>query len=319
MNILQKSAMLCVAFASTALAPPSAISFARGPARPEAVRKPAEFRRVLVGRITVIALSDGSVTVPMGTLLSIGPDRTAAALPRREEAAGYPLPVNAYLVLAGGKLVLVDAGCGTFCGPTAGRLVESLRSAGYRPEQIDEVYLTHLHVDHVGGLTREGRAVFPNAVVRTDAVEAEWWSNAANSAQTPEAAKGTFDAAKAMLEPYIAAGRFRPFAKGEPLVEGIRALAEPGHTPGHSGYVVGRGRQKLVIWGDLVHAVEVQLDDPKITIAFDSAPAQAAATRQGELRDLASTGALVAAAHVPFPGIGRVGRHGSTFAWKARR
>jgi glyoxylase-like metal-dependent hydrolase (beta-lactamase superfamily II) len=274
------------------------------------------FYRMMIGDIEVTALSDGTVDLQIGQLLTnTTPDKISAALARFFLADPVETSVNAYLVNTGTKLVLVDAGAGTFFGPTVGKLMASLRAAGYTPEQVDAVYITHMHPDHVGGLLEGEAAAFPNATVQCDRREAGHWLDQAQMDAVPEDARGSFKSAMAAIKPYAAAGRFKPFDGDTELVPGVRAVAAWGHTPGHTVYVVESRGQRLVLWGDLMHVAAVQFPDPTVTIRFDTDSTAAAARRQQQFTDAAAGGYWVAAAHLPFPGIGHLRANGSGYDW----
>ena len=144
------------------------------------------------------------------------------------------MSVNAYLINTGSKLVLIDAGSGNLFGPTVGKLMANLKASGYQPEQVDEIYITHMHADHVGGLVAGSQIAFPNAIVRADQREADFWLSKANMDAAPKDAKQFFEGAMASINPYIAAGKFKPFNGNTDLMPGIKAVATRGHTPGHA-------------------------------------------------------------------------------------
>ncbi|MEP6503533.1 MAG: MBL fold metallo-hydrolase, partial [Betaproteobacteria bacterium] len=222
--------------------------------------------------------------------------------------------VNAYLVNTGTKLVLVDAGAGTLFGPTLGKLLASLQAAGYQPEQVDDIFITHMHPDHVGGLASDGKRVFPNATLHADRRDSDFWLSQANLDKAPAASKGFFQGAMASVNPYVAAGKYQPFeADGEP-VPGVRTLASPGHTVGHTSYLVESKGQRLIIVGDLIHVGAVQFAEPGVTIAFDGDAKAAALSRDAVFKMAAKEGALVGAAHLQFPGLGHLRREGK--AWQ---
>jgi glyoxylase-like metal-dependent hydrolase (beta-lactamase superfamily II) len=274
------------------------------------------YYRMMLGDFEVTALSDGTVALPVDELLT---NTTKARVDRALARSGLSSPletsVNGYLINTGDRLVLVDAGAAGLFGPTLGKLVDNLKAAGYRPEQVDEIYLTHLHPDHVGGLASNGAMVFPNAIVRADRADADFWLSETNLAQAKKDDKPSFEGARASLQPYIEAHRFRPFERRTPLAAGITALPRHGHTAGHSTYLVESRGQKLLLWGDLVHVAAVQFDQPAVTIAFDSSARAAATQRKQAFADAASYGYLVGAAHVSFPGIGRVRANGRGYIW----
>ena len=121
-----------------------------------------------------------------------------------------PVSVNGFLVNTGAKLVLIDTGTGELTDPKIGNLVANLRASGYQPEQVDEVYITHMHGDHIGGLAVDGRAVFANAIVRADKREADYWLSPENLKAADKDGKRRFEGAQKDLAPYIAAGASRP-------------------------------------------------------------------------------------------------------------
>ncbi len=265
------------------------------------------YYRLMVGDIEVTALSDGTVGLPVTKLLTnTTADASEKALARSFLKDPVETSVNAYLVNTGAKLVLIDAGAAALFGPTLGKLMGNLRAAGYAPEQVDEVYITHMHPDHVGGLVQAGAMVFPNAVVRADRRDADYWLSQANLDGAPADAKGFFQGAMASLNPYVKADRFKPFDGDTALVPGVRAQYTGGHTPGHSFYVIESKGEKLVLWGDAMHVGAVQFASPAITIAFDTDPKAAAAARAKAYADAAEQGHWVGATHLSFPGLGRL-------------
>ena len=274
------------------------------------------YARMMLGDVEVTALSDGTVGLNVGTLLTnTTAARVKSALARSFLKDPVETSVNAYLINTGAKLVLVDAGAGSLFGPTLGNLVTNLKAAGYQPEQVDEIYITHMHPDHVGGLAAGDRIVFPNAIVRADRRDAEFWLSKTNLDAAPKDAKDSFQGAMASLNPYVAAGKFRPFDGDVELGPGVRAVTAPGHTPGHTTYVVESKGEKLVLWGDLIHVAAVQFAEPAVTIRFDTDPKAAMAQRRKAFADAAKQGYWVAASHIAFPGIGRLRSEGSRYAW----
>jgi glyoxylase-like metal-dependent hydrolase (beta-lactamase superfamily II) len=280
------------------------------------------FYRMMVGDFEVTALSDGTSALPVGTLLR---NVSAAELKRQLAAAYLKDPVetsfNAFLVNTGSKLVLIDTGAGTLMGPRNGRLLANLQAAGYQPEQVDEVYLTHFHGDHIGGLLSVDERTFPNAVVRADTREAKYWLDVKEMNRAPEDARGRFAAAQSHIGPYVASGQFQTFdgaaagARGVMLVPGIRALATHGHTPGHTSYIIESRGTTLVVLGDLVHVSAVQLPNPTVGIRFDTDSSAAVAQRTQVFADAAAHGYWVAGAHLSFPGIGHLRRAGAGYVW----
>jgi glyoxylase-like metal-dependent hydrolase (beta-lactamase superfamily II) len=233
------------------------------------------------------------------------------------KAAGLPYspirtPVNAFLVNTGEKLVLLDTGGAKFLGPNAGRLAQGLAAAGVSPTQVDEIYITHSHGDHLhGAVTPEGAALFPNAVLRIAQLDVDYWLNPAVEAAAPEAQKGRFMAAKRARAAY--GDRFKPFVQGQELTPGITAVAAVGHTPGHTCFMVSSGGERLLAIGDMIHVGQVQFSNPEITVAFDWEQSQAAKMRMSTFEMAASEDLLIAAVHLPFPGIGKLRKEAKAF------
>jgi glyoxylase-like metal-dependent hydrolase (beta-lactamase superfamily II) len=272
--------------------------------------------RMMLGAFEVTALSDGTVGLPVDKLLTnTRPGQVQRLL--QHAYLGVPLEtsVNGYLVNTGEKLVLIDAGAASLFGPTLGKLLTHLKASGYQPEQVDEIYLTHMHADHVGGLMAGAERAFPNAIVRADQREGDYWLSPANLEKAPADAKGFFQGAQASVNPYVAAGRYKPFDGDTPLVPGIKALAARGHTPGHTIFLVESQGQKLVLWGDLMHVAAVQFPHPEVTIQFDTDPKAAAPQRKKAFAAAAKQGFYVGVAHVAFPGIGRLRPDGKGYRW----
>ena len=274
------------------------------------------YYRMMLGDFEVTALSDGTVDLPVDKLLThTTPAKVNKALARSFMKAPVETSVNTYLINTGSKLVLIDTGAAKLFGPTLGNLLANLKAAGYQPEQVDEIYITHMHPDHVGGLMDGDKMAFPNATVRADKHDADYWLSQANLDKAAPEAKGFFQGAMASLNPYVKASHFSTFEGSTNLVPGIKAVATPGHTAGHSAYMVESKGQKLLLWGDVVHAAAVQFDDPAVTIEFDGDAKSAAVQRKQVFADAAKNGYLVGGAHISFPGIGHVRASGKGYAW----
>jgi glyoxylase-like metal-dependent hydrolase (beta-lactamase superfamily II) len=273
------------------------------------------YTRVLVGDFEVTPVSDGVLELPIVDLLHNDKAKTRAALDHAHLTNPVTTSVNTFLVNTGTKLVLVDTGAGALFGPTLGKLLDNIKASGYQPEQIDDILITHLHPDHVGGLMAAGKVAFPNAVIHADQRDADYWLSEANLAKAPKDQAGFFQGAIASLSPYVKAGKFKPFSKDGEVVPGFKAVATPGHTPGHTVYVAESKGKKLVFIGDLIHVGSVQFDHPDITIGFDSDAKQAYAARSKEFAVVAKEGDLVAAAHLQFPGLGYIRANGKAWTW----
>src|SRR5271163_2344183 len=258
------AAALLVALASSVIVLNPALA-----AAPQHHDQVAGFYRMKVGDFEVTALFDGAAQFDLNWLTAkkVTMDGVAKAL------HGNPHLLDAcdtgFLVNTGKELILIDAGAGTwFGGGSLGRLVDSLRSAGYTPDEIDIVLLTHLHSDHIGGLTtQDGKRVFPNADVYVAKADSDFWLSPEIAAKAPKDAQPFFQSAQAIAAPYIKAGKWHTFSGSESIVDGMQLVPLPGHTPGHTGYEFSSKGQKILFWGDIIHAQRVQLRHPEVTVS----------------------------------------------------
>lgn len=254
------------------------------------VRETALSLTVELAELSVTMLLDGETTMPADCLR--GPEGFALG-PGDLVEGRLPLPVRAFLVRGPSGSLLIDAGAGNAWHRGLGRLPEALAQAGTGPQEVDLVALTHTHIDHLSGLVDgDGGLVFPNAdrvLVATEELMA-------------------FRAEPRMI-PVLP--RLLPLEQGDGPMPGVVAVNAPGHSPGHMAFLV-EGR--LLIWGDLVHH-PVQFARPEVTWKFDEDPDQARATRMALFDRVIAEGWLVAGAHLPHPGIGRLEREGETYSF----
>jgi glyoxylase-like metal-dependent hydrolase (beta-lactamase superfamily II) len=290
-----------------------------GPAAAEdaEARAPALHRHPLAAH-ELIVLSDGHLVVPTATLAKnvSGAELNTYLAGRGLGPARVHFHTNVALLRWGGELVLIDAGSGGTWEPTAGRLADSLEAAGIAPEAIGKVVITHAHPDHLWGLIDEldDSLRFPRAHYLVSAREWEFWTG-------PEAARlqgpveGIAAGAKRVFK--AIAERTRPIRPGSEILPGILALDTAGHTPGHISLLLTAGANTLLLTGDAVQNNHVSLAHPDWQPAADMDGAEAAKNRR-QLLDLAATDKPeVLCYHMPFPGLGRVERMGSAFAWTA--
>lgn len=265
------------------------------------------YYRMMLGNFEVTALSDGTVPLPVEKLLlNTTPEKVEKALDKRFLSSPLQTSVNGYLINTGSKLVLIDAGAGSLFGPTLGKLIYSLQASGYQASDVDDIYITHMHPDHVGGLVSDGKIVFPNATVHARQADVDYWLSEDNLKAAPDSDKGFFKGAMASINPYIKAGQFKAFEGDAQLMPGIQAIAAPGHTPGHSLYKIQSDGHTLMLWGDIIHVAAVQFPEPSVAIAFDTDSKEAVIQREQAFAEAAKHGELVGAAHLSFPGLGHL-------------
>jgi glyoxylase-like metal-dependent hydrolase (beta-lactamase superfamily II) len=199
------------------------------------------------------------------------------------------------------KVLLFDTGAAALFGPSMGKLPASLAAAGVDPASITDIFISHGHGDHVGGLVANNALAFPNAAIHIQA--AEWAS-----------LKGQADMAPlvSVITPKIV--EFQP---GADLMPGVKAVDIRGHTPGHSGYLITSGDQSLLYIGDTMHHFVISVQQPDWTIAFDGDARTAQASRKALIESSAASGQRIYAVHFPFPGIGKIEKQGDRFVWVA--
>jgi len=296
-----------VAIAMAALCTLPVATHAQAQAAPLAASQ-SSYHRMLVGSVEVIALSDGTVPVPAAYLISNSPNEVTRLLNKAFLPQTVDTSVNAYLIKTGGKRILVDAGTAELFGPSLNKLPAALARVGVTPDQITDILVTHIHTDHTGGFMQGSNRAFPNAKVHLEKAERDYWLSPANKAAARADQKNFFDEAVLKFKPYDDAGQVVTFQGATQIFPGIKSQPAPGHTPGHSMYWLEDGGEKLLFWGDVVHVGAVQFPNPTVTIVFDVDPDAARAQRKQAFADAALNGYMVAAPHLPFPGIGHVTR-----------
>ena len=282
--------------------------------------------RFKVGDFQCVAVSDGTHTYapptfpPPAIFLFTNAPRERLEETLREHNL-YPGQwaewVSPYICLAvntGEHQVLVDTGAGDLA-PSTGKLLQNLQAAGIAPEDIDTVIITHGHPDHIGGNTdSEGRSTFPNARYIMWKDEWDFWTSGQAEAKLDEHVREVLlKFARKNLPPIQ--DQLELVALETEIVSGIRALAAPGHTPGHMALAISsRGEQLLCISDVVLHPIH--LEQPEWHAAVDFAPEQVVATRRRILTMAAAGETLVLAFHFPFPGLGHVSQSGDTWQWE---
>ena len=276
----------------------------------------AGYYHLKIGDYEVTALSDGTIPQDLHQLLkNTTPGEVDGLLKGDFQSNPVELSVNAYLIKNGDQLILIDAGTAGNFGPTLGHLTESLAHAGYKPEQISAVLVTHIHIDHIGGLMDGGKMMFPNATIYISKPEVNFWLSPESKAKAPESLKAYFAQAEASVGPYLKAGKVKTFTYGSALFPGIMPVATPGHTPGHTSYLLESKNQRLMFWGDVMHVAAVQFADPSVTIVYDVDQAAAAIQRKKLFAEAAKNGYWIAGDHLSYPGLGHIRGNGTSYVF----
>jgi glyoxylase-like metal-dependent hydrolase (beta-lactamase superfamily II) len=267
---------------------------------------PAHFQAFKIGTYDAVALKDGDLEVPVdGKSFVI--DQTNDAVGAVLNAGGAPadhfeFSIQPLLVHAGDRVLLFDTGAGAYFGDIAGELPTSMMAAGEKPASVTDIFISHAHGDHVGGLvTSTGALAFPKAVIHMSAPEWTWLSGLTDDNAKIFGIRNVTVLVKA-IKPKVA-----PFEPGADVLPGIvKAVELKGHTPGHSGYLVGSGADSVLVIGDAMHSYVVSVRKPSWPVAFDRDKQTGAATRVALVKHAAESGQRIYAEHFPFPGIGKI-------------
>jgi glyoxylase-like metal-dependent hydrolase (beta-lactamase superfamily II) len=295
-----------------------------GNAAPAAAKAPLQntqapgFYRFKIGAIEATAVTDGPL--PMGepkadVFVGLSKEDLAKAL------ADNFLPIdnvvlqqNVLALNTGDRVVVFDSGMGSskMLGPDTGRLVANLKAAGIEAADVDAVVLTHAHPDHCFGLAGDdGARIFPNAQIYMTQADFDFW--------TDEGKLGN-----EMLKPFVAGARARlipnrdriVFVKdGQEFLPGVQAMAAPGHTVGHTVYLITSQGKTLCNAGDIAHHHIVVVENPQLAFSYDTDGQQAVASRLRVFDMLASQRIPSITYHFPWPGIGNIGKQGSGYRY----
>lgn len=261
---------------------------------------------VRIGDLEITSVWDGTLEASLASILHLAPDEVARLVAaERASSAVDPLilPVRAFLVRGPGYLALVDTGSGSTKGPTMGYLPESLAALCVTPSAITHVLMTHVHMDHIGGLIDDaGRPAFPDAQLLLHAEEARYFLDTPDESVDARSRRHLQFQRRAVA---AYGGRVRRVVDGEGLF-GLAARLAPGHTPGHTCWEATSRGAKAVLLGDVIHLGAVQLARPASAMIYDVDAQRAADTRGEVLGRVAREGSVVAGAHLPASGIGRI-------------
>jgi glyoxylase-like metal-dependent hydrolase (beta-lactamase superfamily II) len=299
------------------------------PARRAATPDPVPgFFRYRIGTAECIALYDGiwEKAHDPGYFSNASIDATKRAL----AAAGLttqfvPIPVSALVVRIGNKLTLCDAGGGgqvqAFSRNSvfrSGQLMASMRAAGIDPRRIETILISHFHPDHIFGLLAgtDNAPVFPNAEIIVPAAEYNWWTDASLIERLPVERRRLARRIQAVIPMWR---NVLPVAGEDEVVPGIRFVAAPGHTPGHTVFHLSSGDQQLMISGDAIYMPALAGRNPGWHGVYDQDGAMAEASRRRLMDRVVADNMFITGAHFPWPGIARISRDGNSYEFDLHR
>ena len=319
-NISRRQALLStVAMAGTATlgALPMPKANAKAPLAQDQV---PYFYRFTHGKMQATMVSDGILPLgePSASFLGTSKEEIGKMLTDNFlSPSNVVLEQNILVLNTGDKLVLFDTGMGssTMFGPTTGKMLASLKAAGIDPKDIDAVVATHAHCDHVWGIMADdGSRHFPNAQIYISQADFDYWTDEKKlTAKDPAYMIPFVEGARKNLLPNR--DRMVFFKDGQEFLPGIQALAAPGHTVGHTVFLITSDGKTLAAIGDLTHHQVLLVEKPRIEFAYDTDSKQSANTRVRVLDMLATNRIPLVAYHFPWPGVGHVAKNGEGFRY----
>jgi len=282
--------------------------------QPSASAQAPGFYRYKVGDIEVTAVNDGFATRPLegfirnAELPAVQKAMEEAFLPKDR----LPITFTTLVLRQNGRVTLIDTGNGDLGAPTSGTWMANFRAAGFDPAQVDTVIISHFHGDHINGLRlKDGTAVFPKAEIMVPAKEWDFWMDETRMNQAPEGMKGAFQNVHRVFDPV--AKDVKRYEADKEIVPGLTSIAAPGHTPGHTSYMLSSGAGKLMIMSDVTNHPALFVRNPDWAAVFDMDADQARQTRHRMLDMAAAERAQVAFYHAPFPATGHIAKEGSGY------
>ena len=272
------------------------------------------WHRFVLGDAEVTVISDGPLPLgdPSGTFTGVPKEEVKKMLADNFLSPdNVVLEQNSPIVNTGDKLILFDTGMGSskMFGATTGRQQKSMAEAGIKPGDIDAVVCSHAHIDHIGGIVDEGgKPLFPNAQIYISQTDFDFWTDEGKLGST---VKDFVVHARKNLLPVR--DRIVFFKDGQEFLPGVQAIAAPGHTVGHTIFLVSSAGKSFAFLGDLSHHSVLLLERPRMEFSYDTDPKQAAESRVKLLTMLAANKTPVMSYHFAWPGYGHVAKAGDGF------
>lgn len=270
--------------------------------------------RYQIGRFEVTVISDGYIDFPFDWFTGVTPDqaRQATAAVHAAGKNGVRSGFSTWLINDGARYVLVDSGPAGTVSPTSGYLPGTLAALGVTPEKIDAVIVTHAHIDHIGGLVAANRNNYPNADVYINRRDVQTFTDPSIEARAPDITRSSFAATAELVRLYP---RLQQIDGNRQIAPGLSVFDLSGHTPGHMGVRIEDGGDSLNLVADMLFHPAAHPAIPGFGIIFEMDKAAADATRARFFAEAAEAGSLMAATHMPFPGVGRIVKDAGALEW----
>ncbi|CDX19071.1 conserved exported hypothetical protein [Mesorhizobium sp. ORS 3324] len=276
------------------------------------------FYKYKVGSLDVTAVYDGIWRKPHDPafIKDVSVDDTKAALAKAGLTTEFmPIPLTVVVLRMNGRTIMMDAGSGVGqWQANATHLPANMKAAGIDYKAIDTIMISHFHPDHVWGLMEKGTnaPVFPNAELIVNAAEYNWWTDPSRLAKLPEGRK---PAGKRIAENFPKWKNWKLVDDGAEVVPGIRIMAAPGHTPGHSVYHVDAGSEQFLVSADTMYVPALLAPHPEWQGAYDQDGPMAIATRHKIIDQVIADNVRICGSHFPFPGTGSFVKDGGAYAF----
>ncbi|MEQ1616317.1 MAG: MBL fold metallo-hydrolase [Hyphomicrobiaceae bacterium] len=315
-NMSRRNALI----GGSALGAAGLIGFGPAEAKAPLVKTQApQFYRFPIGEFQATIVSDGPLPLgePSASMKGITKEEIGKALTDNFlPTGGITLEQNLIVLNTGSRLALFDSGMGTskMFGPTTGRLLSSLKQAGIQPGQIDDVICSHAHIDHIGGLAdAKGKRHFPNATIHISKADYDFWTDEKKLGD--KASVDFVKHARQNLLPYK--NRIKFVEDGKDVIPGVQAMFVPGHTVGHTIFIIKSGAKSMVYTADITHHQILLTEKPRTEFAYDTDPKQAVTSRLKVFDMIASQKLPMLAYHFPWPGYGHLSKQGDGFRYYA--